>query len=497
MIGLEELARTDPARIGRRIRSVGLILEHGNGKFLALRGGRVAEFNGVNSLKSLPAGVWLSNLDAGRAVEAGNSLAGGLVLPDGWIGISCVGMALEWGLQSCGLVQTSLQLEKLGNRIIGLSRDSVVRVRRRRKAGSDPSEDALTSQPSLAAGLGLPLQDWLGRDLPVECKLVDATRDICLVQPERSIPELKNLSGFRKFRAHLPRFSYALSLAKRPIPAAGEWRIVSRLKHTPGGQDPIGKLKRLDRPVIVAGFPSLDRPPSDTWLKTWMTGRPGVYGRKYFTLDEAEEIQLHGSFVVQEAYSGPGWNRRKTDSLLYDCISRLRAIAGGSFVVNNSWSAGMAAANLVHAIMHPETGNRKVHPLASAFISAYDRIAMVPAVSFAEMKGAKVVKATAGTIDYIVPDDDKVATEIANLLWLHGCTVPGMSSVAGRGPVGGKFDTEILGGDGRARLYAEAIQKHDYKILWKVDCVVGERVTIRHEMAECVEEQILNSPSIH
>ena len=441
---------------------VGILLDAPDGRQVAATRSRILKSEGHDHPIPPRNGIWLTNRPFIELPADGHDQPLDHIKADGWIGPEWHQILMEWGL-SMPLREGSAQvLAELAGRVvrIGILAASGMRSH----SGSGPAGRAVFRHPSFSSAI----RSMIGRNLEEtrsrQTALHEVSRDLHLFgtvgSPTRDASRNLTLTFVRS------RFGWICMLAGNCVPLPGLWRQVE-LSGPPQmlGERLLGELAALRRPVIVlADF----RPFTlvlPAWARCWVAGHPGSCGRRSFVLEEVHLLRNHGEFLVREAFAGPGW-RPVADSLLRRLSVELAKVCGGRNIATLSWSAGLAAENLLLAAAAPPDGRRCACPLEAGWLAAQDRIAAVPAMQEANACGAALICARGGTLSVRIHESREAVLRLIRSLWRLGWWPAGglrggLASIA-RDP--GEF-----GGGGEERAIAVAMQHGPEGVAGRLD----------------------------
>ena len=370
---------------------------------------------------SLPDAAWLTNLPYSEARTLDLETQGGPVRADGWIGADWRKICAEWDLTDSSAVENAEILSRLATRVVSIAQEALAASEAARNPSFRENLRNLPRRPSLATGIRRAFGPRIRGTAPKEQLAADAARSLhqsgIRVQTRASAASRPTVS----FHAHFPRFEFAEALASEPVPQPGPWQAVKLASPgSPLSEDALDALARLGRPVFAAGefHPNSDSAPP--WHRPPAPG--GGKPRSAFTLEEILILIRRGEFRIREAFAGPAWSAN--GSLLGECIRLLAAACGGRLTARTSWSAGLAAENLVRAVCVRQHGDRNACPMESAWAAARERIAMSGAIEAAERAGGRVTAASSGTLDIQAPGDPGCLSDIAAALCSEGVHLP-------------------------------------------------------------------------
>ena len=298
---------------------------------------------------ALPDGFWLTDLPYSDVRLMSCRHVNRIVCPDGWIGAPWNRLTDEFGLpEDCATGQVQ-GLAELAERIIRLSVHAVTRTEHWKSSGGRIGDRRTFGRASLATGLYDFIQPLLIRSRP---------RDLTLAQPSRTL--LRYGIGSREHTAAAdswiltacrPRYSYLRWLASQPVPGGVTWNRISlqqpKALLTDGLQT---RLDGLGRAVILSGEYQPRGLGGPFWMRSWLRGIDPGLTRNWFTLTEAQSLLRCGEIYLDEALCGPAWRKTAAETALGACAKGLAKACGGAAAARTSWSAGLAAENLIRAV---------------------------------------------------------------------------------------------------------------------------------------------------
>ena len=437
--------RATPARF---LPEIGICLSGPEGRAVAATRSRVIETDG-QAWNSLPRnGIWLTDLSFGELTESWSGSLRGHARSDGWIGLEWRQILAEWGLRMPIERRQAPALAAMMSRVVALGISAVETLGCRRRTGVDSAELLVSRQQSLSSVLRVFIRGRLDSTRPVQLALHEASRDLHLFGTSGgSARGMDRRLAFTFVRA---RVAHVRMLAGSGTPAPGAWQRVE-LQDLPVmlSCELLGELEGLNRPVIVSGGFQPFTLLLPSWVRSWLAGYSGGFGRQSFILEEVRLLRSYGEFCIRDAFAGPGW-RKPCASPLTGFVAGLGLACGSARIARLSWSAGLAAENLFHALAgRPEELDRSFS-FESSWVAAQDRIAAVPAIQAAEACGAALVRAQGSRLCLDVRDSREAILELIGSLWKLGWWPAGglrgklVELVAGQGEFGGDSEDRSI-----------------------------------------------------
>ena len=461
-----------------QIPEVGILLDTPDGRQVAATGSRIVKSDGHNRPLPPRNGIWLTNRSFTELQANWHDQPLDHLKADGWIGPDWHRILMEWGLGMPLHEGSAKLLAELAGRVVRIGTRAASAMRSGSGAGPGCAGHAVFRHPSFASAIRSVISRRLEETRPIQTALHEASRDLHLFGTVGSPTQGQGRNLTLTFVRC--RFGWISMLAGNCVPSPGLWRRVE-LSGPPQPLDDqlFGELAALRLPVIVlAGF----RPFTlvlPAWARCWVAGIPGSCGRRSFVLEEVHLLRKHGEFFVREAFAGPGW-QPVADSVLRRLMVELTKACGGKNIAELSWSAGLAAENLLLAVAAPPDGDRCSCPLEAGWLAAQDRIAAVPALQAVDACGAVLVCAKGGTLSVRVHESREAVLELIQGLWRHGWWPAGgmrggLAAIA-RGPA-------EFGGSDEERAIAVAMQYGPEGLAGRLDRLTDLRPRARRARA--------------
>ena len=400
----------------------GVILKWPGGRIVVIRHGAVHILTDRATFDQLPRGFWLSNLPWHSARSLCDKDGFRHVHEDGWIGITTADMLEEWGCQIRQDQKVAQELGRCQSRVVRLADSIAAQVGDWQAAKNSPASEtvSLLSGTSLTSGLGREIYRQMKTPRTDRVKMLDMQNELKSV----GVIGLRSTTYLPGSRGHAamayPAVAYLERLASQPVPRSGLWRRQA--------SEDVGKEindKILDRmastghPIVLRGkFESNDLM-LQPWLNSWLSGQCRLFGRRSFIVDEIRILKQFGRFRLDEVVQGPGWTSPGGHAVLADCSELLASFCGGRLLALNSWSAGVVASAIVRAALcFPLKPRRQI--MQTAWLAAYDRIAMLPALQVLDKLDITLVSAVGGRIEYVAPDCASTRARLASRMWSLG-----------------------------------------------------------------------------
>ena len=159
----------------------------------------------------------------------------------------------------------------------------------------------------------------------------------------------------------------------------------------------------------------------------------------------------------------------------------------------NAWSAGAVASALTRAALcFPLRPRRQV--MEVAWLAAYDRIAMLPALQELDNLNITLISAVAGRIEYVVPECVSTRARLASRMWKLGIVTTADVASERWGQKNGE-DRKLsdYGGPADAAPMIVATRSGRPELLWNLDCILDSgrdqrEVKLRDFIARLIKE---------
>lgn len=461
-----------------QVPEVGILLDVPDGRQVAATRSRILKPDGRDRPIPPRNGIWLTNRPFTELQTDWHEQPLDHLKADGWIGPKWHQILMEWGLSMPLREGSAQRLAELAGRVVRIGTRAASAMRSGSGSRPVPAGQAVFRHASFPLAIRSVIARRLEATRPIQAALHEVSRDLHLFGTVGSPTQGRGRNLTLTFVRS--RFGWISMLAGNCVPSPGLWRQVE-LSEPPQmlGDRLFSELAALRRPVIVlAGF----RPYTlvlPAWVRCWVAGHPGSCGRRSFVLEEVNLLRRHGEFFVREAFAGPGW-QPVAGSLLRRLLVELAKVCGGKNIAALSWSAGLAAENLLLAAAAPPAGDHCSSPLEAVWLAAQDRIASVPAIQAVDACGAALIGTRGGTLHVRVHESRDAVLELIQSLWRLGWWPAGgmrggLASIA-RGPA------EFSGG-GEERAIAVAMQYGPEGLAGRLDRLTDLRPGARRAQA--------------
>ena len=426
---------------------------------------------GKDALNNLPNGVWLTNLDFAAANLVRERSGTGILHADGWFGMDWKDLREEWRFPSELSSSESSRLAQAIERSVHLSLNVGLNFTGPDTIGKHEIAGIVSHSGGLANGLAKMLRGRLAETVPKVAILKAAVKDLHQFGFTQNQNRAKLRPGTLDLRVQFPRVGYALSIAKKPVPAKGKWRRIiipdSERELSPGL---ISAMKDFGLPVLLSGPAKRRSFNVPSWVRGWCSGKESIYGRNCFTLEEAELLLSHCKIQPREAFIGPGWRCHWRNTVLGGCITQLGKASRSMRIARSSWSVGRAAESFIKAACLRPPGRSAAPSLEAAWLAAHDRISMNGAIELIESFGGAVLKSEAGSIEFQIENAPGKLELAASALWRKGLTFP-MGQVADLSEAGIRIpiDPMAFGGSRLDRRLACAVHSRSRKSIYEMD----------------------------
>ena len=423
---------------------------------------------------ALPDGFWLTDLPYSDVRLIGDKHVNRIICSDGWIGAPWKRFKDEFGLAESCTAEQAQALAEMAERIIRLSVHAVTRTEFWKSSGERIGDRRTFGRASLATGLS----DFIRPQL-----IRSRTRDLYLAQPSRTLLrfgigswEHKPAADCWILTAHRPRFSYLRWLASQPMPGGYSWNRISIQQPKARLTDELEQqFEGIGRSVILSGEYQPFGLGGPFWMRSWLRGMEPGLPRNWFTLSEAKALRRCGEIFLDEALCGPKW-RKAAEAALGACAKGLAGACGGTGAARNSWSAGLAAENLIRAVCGGIRQRNAPVPMEKVWVAMHDRVAAIGPIEAAEAAGGQVTAAVAGSITVHVQGGAEQAAAVAAALWREGLFLPaGAAARLKRAGVNLLSDAGEFGGEKADRTFAVGSQLGLCGLIRKLDAVADDK----------------------
>ncbi|MXX88944.1 MAG: hypothetical protein F4213_05570 [Boseongicola sp. SB0677_bin_26] len=339
-----------------------------------------------------------------KVMEVESRERGITLLRETWLRQDFGTMTRDWGMSDLPGGQKADVLASLLDRTARTALNALA-------AGGDaPKADGLRKAPSLSTWMRGQMRPELARTSCSEPGLGAALRDVIKARGfkrQASTPD-----GAFMMEARFPPLSHACEILQAPVPAADKWKvaIIEGKAHINGL---LPDLEATEVPVVIVGTPEQGSGVG-AYVQSWTRGTAREKQRCCYTLDEVREMVPGLLLRNWKAYLGEGWE----DSASSICLRRLIQNVGEE-IAHASWSAGLAAENLLCAAMRQPGANERV-PFESAWIAARNRVRMAPVVKAVEDAGGEVMATYVGDLSIASEPDPEAVDRLARTLWSNG-----------------------------------------------------------------------------
>ena len=429
-----------PASTRRR---VGCIAMDESGGWSASCPGLDCAYRGEGPFDGLsPEAFWLVDRDYEETKALQEAAPGLMIRFGGWMRGSLSDMPDELGLQDVeesarlGIAATAL------DRAMKLCGEAALADGAASSLHNSGVQSAFERAPSLSTGLRQLMRSGMDAGVPADGRMrTMISRALSYGASryrERAVRE-----GEFEIRCRAPRLTHALRATSFDVPDGGVWRKADLPPGAMLDDERIGELRGLGLPILVSavvkerpGFPHAH-------YRSWV--RPGGFSapRTSYVLDEVDILSPWYRFEDCSVFVGSGWRRPETGRLLAGLVR----VCGGRDVASASWSANLAAENVLCGGFR-RLGRTEALPPECVWLAARDRIEMVRPVQALLDCGATLVSVYAGAIVAKVPADPELISLASHAIWENGLQLsPGAASRMRALGVEPPSDDEAFGGE--------------------------------------------------
>lgn len=455
---------------------VGIVLFGEGGKWLA-QAGKNEPVVGLGVPNNLPSGIWVYGMEYDK-VRALPSQRGVSMRAESWLKLSLGQIESAFGTTGMALEKKSPILAGIADRAFCLVQEAIFDNRAAygyRTASSYSS--ILEKSPSLATGIAGVASVSLKLSGVSDKKIADEfeqTYQSGMFFKGRKYDE----DGSILLNFHFPRLSYALKLTEGDVPGHSRWQSARKSDDMSSAQF-IEEMEELDRPAIYKAVCSPTAPFIPEYIEAFANGvgrDTGGAFRTRFTADEVRVLQEFYRVDIQGALAGEKWQ----SSVIGKLLRSLEASCGGPEAARASWSAGLAAENILAAAFRSIKGDAPSSRAEAIWLAARDRVQMAEAVQKLTDMGASLVSANCGNITVRCPLDKEVLMVVVNAAWELGLILP-LDDVSKMKKCGVEMpiDPALFGGNPQDLLLSAVVHQGNRNAVWTLDGVMdapkGER----------------------
>jgi len=343
---------------------------------------------------------WFSNFPPTGAMPVGPIGHRLMILPDGWFGqsLACVLLACGQPLPPDGKTLQSLKV--LLVQTVRLTVKTIVPFLGARECMVLRN---ILHSPTLAEYLVRILRSLSPQPPPQQDILNAAVHDLSLQFPVARPFQLQASQEIVRF----PAVEYAMALARTPVPGPGPWRM---LQSRPGSiietADQLALVKAHSSATILCGkFQPQGRRkrPIVTHL---VHGQSPMFGRRFFTVGDIEELLHHGRLHLEGILSGPP-PRSATPSALERILAGLVETCGGQNRAKRCMAANLVAHTLLVALLDRSRTDPLMTGFGNVWLIDRDRHTLLPAFNAITAAAGTVVVMGTGTLAFLPPDDER------------------------------------------------------------------------------------------
>ena len=396
-----------------------------------------------------------------------------------WMRIGIDDMLREWGIEKLDTSTSADTIASILDRVLNICFETV------RKAGLSPRKGQLHNiierSPSLSTGIRNLVNQDMNASVPKKTKVRERISEALNYGVFQS-RNRKVQDGEFMLHCQIPRLSHALRVTLQKVPAAGEWEK-ARLVDDSSEQKPerkspemqsreleqkIPELESLERPVMIIAKVRERSGLDHDYLKAWVGSR--TISRVSYTLEETIAMLPWFTFEDYSAIVGPDWRQSVTGKI----INSLVDVCGGLDVAATSWSANMAAENILCGGFRKVSGNDELPP-ECVWLTVRDRLEMIRPIESLMNCGATLVSTYAGGLVVKIPEDPEIMTQAVNAIWEAGLHLPigtvRQLQIAG---IEMPVDPDAWGGAPEDLILGQCLQKDFCEAMWRFDEILNQ-----------------------
>lgn len=450
---------------------VGIIFFGENGEWYARRVGTDFEASGDGVPQRLENGLWVADMEYDEVRAISKEMRGLSMRSDGWFKLPIRQIRNAFGLGGRTAEQSLPIVAAIADRVYRLTQEAL-RANMSEMGYRAPQEfqSGMERASSLATAIATVNEAAMKRSGSSEKRVIEhfarTWQSGIYITNRKEAPE-----GHLNLSFHFPRLSYALNVTAGDVPATSAWQIASR-PDDQGVEEFLQQMRRTGRPAIYKAMCQPGEAFVPEHVQAFANGLSSSMGdahRARFIDDEIRLLSPHYRMMIEGVIAGSGWRPSATGQLLR-C---LEDCAGGPEASRASWSAGLAAENILASAMRAARKESPGQTAEAVWIAARDRAAMVPAIGALTDVGAMLVSANCGTITVRCPADIEMLMLILDAAWEAGLLLP-LETVEELRRMGVPIPSgqSLFGGISVDYLLSAAVHKRQRNALWALDGIM-------------------------
>ena len=460
---------------------VGVILFGEDGSWHAVRPGTGFERAGQGAPDGLEPGLWVADMDFDRVRALFKGPGSATVRADAWFKLqisqirTAFGMSGRSGAQAIGVVSA------IADRTYRLAQEA---VRSRMDQIDYSSERDLNAILEKAASLATGIAKINGRSMlrsgSDEKRVLDhfyKTYQAGMYIGGRKDPG----EGHINLSFHFPRMSYAKQITRAEVPAScAIWQQAGRSGDI-SSMDFFKEASGIRRPAIYMAIcqpgPGYVPEHVQAFANGFNSSLSDTY-RSRFLEEEIRIIKDYYDLSIESVIVGGSWKTCSTGVL----IDGLEEVCGGEAAAAASWSAGLAAENILASALRSVGKESPGKNAEAIWIAARDRAAMMPAIGELAEIGAQLVSANCGNITMRCPLDTELLMLVVGTAWEMGLVLP-LESVSTLRQQGIQIPTEhsLFGGKPVDYLLSAIVHRRERNALWSLDGIMDLPISERRK----------------
>ncbi|MCE6959658.1 hypothetical protein LAZ40_11575 [Cereibacter sphaeroides] len=462
-----DLDKAGPDREEEQVSGMGMLLVPSDGTWHASHPDAGLHLSSTGSLKPLAGQFWLTDVEFDHIRPVADEVRTANVRADGWLRLNAQQIRNAWGLSGHPEPTNARIMGGVANRVWHLIQE----VLHRDGANGTSVPDTIRKiqrSASLATGITLAHAQRMEQATPDDQRAREHLKRA--YQHGMYISGRKGIDiGEIRLAFQFPRLAYARMLTAAPVPAAAVWQAATRRDRV-SPEDFVRDMAATGRPAIYKAVCEMTQGFAPEHVEAF-SNRPGA-SETYRSRWIEEEIAIlgqHGTVAVEGAIAGGGWTETSTGRL----IRLLEETCGGAGPAASSWSAGLAADNIIASAFRKVGKEKDIFAPEPVWLAARDRVMMFPAVARLCASGASLVSAQAGTITVKAPADPELLMVLVTTAWEQGLHLPlgDVEELVAAG-VAVPHERPLFGGADVDYLLSRVVHRGQRQAMWQLDGIM-------------------------
>lgn len=416
MIKFQDIDKLEEPSVTDRIedRPAGYVHFLPNGGWHAFRISTGFEKSGDGSLRDLDAGLWVTNLPYEKVSVISADMRHVMLRSDGWLKVTADQILSAGGLENSDPRIAARYIASVIHRVHGLAIE-MLRDYNPEPRALAKHRNAIRQKASLASGIFTAHDPSVLKARPSEKKtenIFSQAYQLGLYCYGRKIPP----QGHMNISFRVPSLSYALMVAKDPVPGPSQWKIAVKPDDF-SDDDFLKGLQDMNIPLVFrANHVKSGSMQEEIDAMTGSNWSSSTY-RSLFLMDEIALLRSRIEMSLTTVIAGQSWAETSTGRMLRSLIN----ICGSREAAAHSWSANILAENILASVFR-HTQSEVPSPEA-LWLSARDRCMMLPMIESLYAFGATLVTAQYGVITMQCPKDPELLSGLIDAAWRNGLSL--------------------------------------------------------------------------